>query len=96
MFRGCLSDSTPIRLECDAEGDKKQGHCVKCTGSGCNDQPKVKPAKLSCVKCSDTEECAFGQNSSSAITCLTDVTFGDEESCFVHRIPGNKASMKII
>ncbi|XP_055308419.1 uncharacterized protein LOC129572481 [Sitodiplosis mosellana] len=89
MFRGCLSDSTPIRLECEAYGDNKQGNCVKCKGSGCNDQPKVKQAELSCTKCSDAKECAFGQSLSAAIVCLNDVTFGDQESCFVHTIPGS-------
>lgn len=89
MFRGCWSDSTPARLECGAKADTKQGKCVTCTASGCNDKPKVKPTELSCVKCLDSKECAFGQSSSSPITCMNDVAFGDEESCFVHKIPGN-------
>lgn len=95
MFRGCLSDSTHIRLECENDNINKQGTCVKCSGSGCNSQPKVRKAELSCAKCSDTKECAFGQNSSTAIVCLNDVVFGEEESCFVHALPGNSANYNI-
>lgn len=86
MFRGCLSDPTEPRLECDIN---KHGNCVKCTGNGCNDQPKVKPSELSCMKCMDSKECAYGQRSSPAFNCLNNVIFGNKESCFVHTLPGN-------
>lgn len=89
MFRGCSSDSTKIRLQCDKNED---GMCIKCSGSGCNDQPKIRKAELACVQCNGTAECAFGQDSATATACLNDVKLGDEESCFVRTLPGNNTN----
>lgn len=50
--------------------------------SGCNNQKKFRKPQLSCVKCNDREECAFGQDPTAAIACEKDVVFGDVETCF--------------
>lgn len=92
IFRGCLSDSSEPRLLCE-RGDEF-GKCVKCPSSGCNNQSKFRKPQLSCIKCSDSENCAFGYDPSAAEPCTQDVTFGDEESCFVHKIEGNFIYLK--
>lgn len=89
MFRGCLSDATEERLLCEGSNEDGLGSCVKCTTNGCNNQPKFIPPQLSCVKCSDWKECAYGQDASTATACVKDVLFGSKETCFVHSINGN-------
>lgn len=81
MYRGCSTDSTKYRYRSDRDAE---GTTVKCSRTSCNNQPKLRKPQLSCVTCKDTKECEFGQKPSSVTACLKDVTFGDEESCFVH------------
>lgn len=89
MYRGCLSDSSEARLMCELNGKHQNGTCRRCSGSGCNDQPKFGRPELSCVKCNNDRECAFGQDAAKAQQCTEDVMFGEEETCFVHAISGN-------
>lgn len=89
MYRGCMSDGSEPQLKCGLATEHGKGKCVKCSKPGCNDQPKLAKPKLSCLKCSDDKECAFGQESSEAEPCKNDVKFGEEETCFTHAISGN-------
>lgn len=89
MFRGCLSDASDVRLKCEKSDERNLGTCVKCSGSGCNNQPKVAKSKLSCFKCIDSKECAFGQNGTDPVSCVDKVPFGIQESCYTHAIKGN-------
>lgn len=89
MYRGCLSDPSEARLMCELDAKHQNGTCKKCATSGCNDEPKFDRPKLSCVKCSNDEECAFGRDAAEAKQCTKDVMFGEKESCFVHAISGN-------
>lgn len=89
IVRGCLSDSTNESLMC-----KQSSACVKCTTSGCNNYSRYKKPEFSCVKCSDLEECAFGQNTSLVIPCANEVSLGDEESCYIRSI-GNSFYYRI-
>ncbi|XP_055307068.1 uncharacterized protein LOC129571321 [Sitodiplosis mosellana] len=90
VFRGCLSDATEQRLLCELVNEHKNGSCVKCDRSGCNKQPKFVQPKLSCMHCTDSEECAFGLRfSNQTMACKNPVVFGDEETCFTHSISGS-------
>lgn len=87
IFRGCLTDSTNSRLLCEQDGTT----CVKCSLSGCNNQPKFKDPSLSCVKCNDTTDCAYGQNLNAAEVCQNSVPFAVSESCYMRIV--NKTSL---
>lgn len=51
---------------------------------GCNDQFLVRKAELSCVKCKDDTECAYGQNDAEKIErCENNVDFQKYETCFI-------------
>lgn len=89
MYRGCLSDSSQARLMCGLDETDQRGVCVKCSTSGCNNQPKFDKPRLSCLKCQNDKECAFGQDASRARRCIKDLMFGDEETCFTQVINGN-------
>lgn len=91
MYRGCLSDASNDRLMCE-QNDPEIGKCVKCSENGCNNQPKVKKAEISCVQCEDATDCAYGQVAANAKTCIEDVIFGNEESCFTQSLSGNGES----
>lgn len=84
IYRGCLTDPSEERLLCDQQTPNKSSRCVKCGESGCNDMPKMREPLLSCVHCSESEECAFGQSREKAILCKSSIQFGNEESCFTH------------
>lgn len=84
MYRGCLSDSSNDRLMCDQSVKYKLGFCATCSGSGCNDQPKLAKPKLSCVKCDDEKSCTYVQYANDAVPCNKNVLFGVVESCFTH------------
>lgn len=91
IYRGCLSDASKYSLLCEqnhpntsATSEKGQGICLKCGESGCNDVPRTKPSSISCVHCTKSEECAFGQNEQRVIACKGDIQFGTEESCYTH------------
>lgn len=90
IFRGCLSDSSNARLMCDQSEKHKLGFCDTCSGSGCNNQPKMAKPKLSCLKCNDEKICAFSQYSHDARPCQKNVLFGDKESCFTRRSDSNE------
>lgn len=89
MYRGCLGDESTARLMCE-KNDPAIGKCVKCSEDGCNNQPKLKKAEISCVKCNDAIDCAYGQVSANASDCIKDVIFGNEESCFTQSLSGNR------
>lgn len=82
MYRGCLADNDEHRALCDEENPYKKGSCIKCGEFGCNNEPKVKPPSLSCIKCDKSEECAFGQVETTP--CQNEVLFGFKESCYTH------------
>lgn len=91
MSRGCLSelnDRTNERILCEENNKNDNGTCVICLNTGCNNQPKERQPKLSCLNCNGSEECAFGFNASMAVPCRNDVTLGDAESCFTRSING--------
>lgn len=89
MFRGCLADNDDHRTFCD-EGNNpdKKGICIKCSGSGCNNIPKVRSASLSCVQCDKSEECGFGHE--EATPCENEVPFGSVEFCYTQYNIGNE------
>lgn len=85
MHRGCSSDVSNARLLCD-RGSKV--HCVKCSGNGCNNQPKQMEPSRSCVKCKDATDCAFSQLGNLSIQCIKTVEFGQQETCFTRTLEG--------
>lgn len=89
VFRGCLSDPKDPRFLCELANTYKNATCLMCHESGCNSEPKLTPAKLSCVKCNDENECAFGQRSTKLTACKNDVEIGSEETCFTQTKPSN-------
>lgn len=84
IYRGCLTDTSDHRLLCEKADPNKSDLCLKCTGTGCNNEAKIRPPSISCVQCDKSVECAFGQDKKNATKCKTDVSFGDEESCYTH------------
>lgn len=90
IHRGCLTDASEARLLCDedspsiAEGGSSL--CEKCAENGCNVEPKYKNAELACLKCNDSQKCAFGQDDSNRIFCSSSVLFGEEETCYSYTI----------
>lgn len=55
-----------------------------CSSHGCNDQFLVRKAELSCVKCKDDTECAYGQNNAEKIElCENNVDSQKYETCFI-------------
>lgn len=46
--------------------------------------PRSKSSSISCMHCSKSVECAFGQDEESLIACNGDIQFGAEESCYTH------------
>lgn len=81
MYRGCLADGDDHRALCEEDDPDKKGVCIKCSESGCNNIPKVRPSSLSCVQCNKSEECAFGHV--EATPCQTEVPFGSKEFCYI-------------
>lgn len=57
MHRGCMTDSKDTRLLCEQNPER----CVVCDESGCNDRPLFVEPELSCFKCRDSTDCAYGQ-----------------------------------
>lgn len=53
-----------------------------CDTNACNNQAAVAKPTLSCVKCADTERCAWGYNTTIAEDCMATVLFPQTESCF--------------
>lgn len=88
ISRGCSSDGKASRLKCEMVVSHKNGTCIKCNESGCNNQPKFSPAKLSCSECDDENECVFGQNSTKTAICKKQVALGDLETCFTQSVKG--------
>lgn len=84
MYRGCLSDGTQSRVDCQFDSSK----CVKCNTTGCNNQPSLQIPTLSCVFCKDDKECAFGQLNQKTRKCQYIYEFPMIESCFAHSING--------
>lgn len=84
-----MNDKTNERRLCEGNDKNDNETCVICSYTGCNNQPKERQPKLACVNCNDSEECAFGFNSSMAVPCKNDVALGDEESCFTRSFNGN-------
>lgn len=82
MHRGCSTDPTEIRLLCE----KNDALCMKCSESGCNNQPKHKAPEIACIHCNDTKECAFGHDKQKSVQCKTLVQFPEVESCFTHSL----------
>lgn len=83
MYRGCNSDATFVNsLRAD------DGTFVQCSEDGCNDQQLYQKPTLSCAKCNDSTECAFGQNESTITLCNQNVLFGRDENCFIHSFNG--------
>lgn len=78
LFRGCISDPYDSRILCDDNPES----CVKCMASGCNVNPKLHDAELSCHQCDSTDECAFGQQSGMEAKCTKKVPFLSHESCY--------------
>ena len=63
---------------------ERASNAMQC---GYDNEPKFEPAKLSCMNCSDSEECAFGlESSDKSYACEKPVVFGDNETCFTHSI----------
>lgn len=89
IYRGCLTDASDHRLLCEQDSSDKKGICVKCSGSGCNNMPRVRPPLLSCVHCKKSHECAFGQDKNNAVTCKSQIPFGTDESCYTRFGLGN-------
>lgn len=89
IYRGCLSDSSDGRLMCDQSEKYNLGFCDMCSGSECNNQPKMTKPKLSCLKCNDEKACAFAQDTYDARPCHKNVLFGQKESCFTHQFDSN-------
>lgn len=77
-FRGCESDSTIQRKECERNPKK----CVFCTGDGCNNQPAITKPTLSCILCAQESRCSWGYNKTDSKICKGDVFFPDVETCF--------------
>lgn len=97
MFRGCLSDATNERLLCELVNEHQNGSCVKCNTTGCNNQPKYKKPKLSCMKCTGSKECAFGLvDTVNSTDCKEQVVFGEEETCYTQTIDGRFFFFSII
>ncbi|XP_055309662.1 uncharacterized protein LOC129573299 [Sitodiplosis mosellana] len=88
MYRGCLADSGEYRALCNEDRPDKNGTCVKCSETECNNVPKIKPASLSCVHCDKSENCAFGHE--KATPCKSEVPFDSEESCYTHYNDGQR------
>lgn len=79
--RGCLSDAniyTDLCLSNPAE-------CEICNTSTCNNKSVVRPSKLSCIKCDSVTDpkCIWGFAETSATSCLRDLYFYEEESCYM-------------
>lgn len=83
MYRGCMSDSTDSRLQCDSNDPDQKSVCIKCGETGCNDIPTTKHPSLSCVHCKDSRDCVFGHAKESTYKCYYNVPFGSNESCYV-------------
>lgn len=89
IFRGCLSDASDERLLCERVNEHKNGSCVKCNTTGCNNQPKIEKPTLSCMNCTGSQECAFGLISLNAsVPCKRPVLFGDKETCYTQSTDG--------
>ncbi|XP_055309596.1 uncharacterized protein LOC129573251 isoform X2 [Sitodiplosis mosellana] len=80
MHRGCMTDSKDSRLLCE----KNQERCAICGENGCNDRPLFVEPELSCFKCRDSIDCAYGQiGQEKLVECTMPVRFGTEESCYI-------------
>lgn len=82
MYRGCHSDRGPQKHLCNAAGSS----CLLCdTADGCNNAPGSRPAKLSCVQCSDALGCGWGHSSNGTTAtrpCKQPVLHGHHEHCY--------------
>lgn len=86
VVRGCLSDSTNESKICKDYEIFDHDVCIKCSVTGCNKHSTYRQPTLSCVKCSDSEECAFGENLSKSSECIKNVSLNDKESCYTRAI----------
>lgn len=81
MVRGCIGDNNTN--ECIAVGRK----CYYCREDSCNDLPLTKPANLSCIQCSNEEDCPWGFEASSGTECNETVFYYDQPVCYVLSMP---------
>lgn len=79
MHRGCFSDQSLARSQCD----KNDVKCNKCLTDGCNNEPMFKAPTLSCMRCNDSAECAFGADNSKRYKCSRGPLFGEVETCYI-------------
>lgn len=85
MIRGCHSDLSDQKQDCNAAGSA----CMLCDHSdGCNSQAGRRPAQLSCVQCSDSEGCAWGHRSKASQPCTEPVLYGHDELCYAFHHAG--------
>lgn len=85
-----MTDRGDGRLLCERIHPNDKSVCIKCGTTGCNNVARVKPPTLSCVNCDKSNECAFGQDKSTATACKNDVPFGSEETCYTYFSHGKK------
>ncbi|KAG5684539.1 hypothetical protein PVAND_013766 [Polypedilum vanderplanki] len=79
-IRGCLSDSNIYTDLCTSN----TSHCDICSTPNCNNKSVKRSPSLSCIKCDSSSDpkCLWGFSESSAMPCLRDLYFYEEESCF--------------
>lgn len=77
-----MTDSTKESTKCKENYINDHEVCIKCSENGCNKQSTYKQPTLSCVRCSDSVECAFGENLSKSSACIRNVSLSDKESCY--------------
>lgn len=81
MIRGCIGDNNTN--ECIDVGRR----CYYCREDSCNDLPLTKPANLSCIQCSNEEDCPWGFEASSGKECNETVFYYDQPVCYVLSMP---------